>query len=61
MNSIGVDFKLKNIDQEGQKIKLQIVNYNFNFNTIILFSGTLLVKKDLELLLPVIIKELRRL
>jgi hypothetical protein len=26
MNSIGVDFKLKNIENAGQKIKLQIVN-----------------------------------
>ena len=25
MNSIGVDFKLKNIEMDGKKIKLQIV------------------------------------
>ena len=26
MNSIGVDFKLKNIDVDGKKVKLQIVS-----------------------------------
>lgn len=26
MNSIGVDFKLKNIEMEGKKVKLQIVS-----------------------------------
>lgn len=34
MNSIGVDFKLKNIDVDGKKVKLQIVIIP------IIFSGT---------------------
>ena len=36
MNSIGVDFKLKNIEIDGKKVKLQIVLYLY----IIICSGT---------------------
>ena len=42
MNSIGVDFKLKNVDVDGKNIKLQIVKGNNKlFN-----SGIQQVKKD---------------
>jgi hypothetical protein len=41
MNSIGVDFKLKNIETQGQNIKLQIVRSNNS-------SGIQLDKRDLE-------------
>jgi len=30
MNSIGVDFKLKNIEVDGKNVKLQIVKININ-------------------------------
>ena len=43
MNSIGVDFKLKNIDVDGKKVKLQIVSI-----LQLMFSGILPVKKDSE-------------
>jgi hypothetical protein len=52
MNSIGVDFKLKSIEIDEKKVKLQIV---INVN----ISGILLGKKGLGQLLQVIIKELR--
>ena len=42
MNSIGVDFKLKNIEQQGQNIKLQIVE------VFLTYSGTQQVKRDSE-------------
>jgi hypothetical protein len=41
MNSIGVDFKLKSIDLEGKKVKLQIVS-------IIYSSGIQLDKRGSE-------------
>ena len=44
MNSIGVDFKLKNIDVDGKKVKLQIVSPFL----ILTHSGIPQVKKDLE-------------
>lgn len=43
MNSIGVDFKLKNISLNEKNIKLQIVFIIFYF------SGILQGKRDLEL------------
>ncbi len=43
MNSIGVDFKLKNVEVDGKNIKLQIVKFLF------IFSGTLLARRDSEL------------
>ena len=43
MNSIGVDFKLKNIEIDGKKVKLQIVLYSY-----IIYSGTQQDKKDSE-------------
>ena len=45
MNSIGVDFKLKNIEIDGKKVKLQIVLYLY----IIKCSGTQQGRKDSEL------------
>ncbi len=52
MNSIGVDFKLKNLIIDNTNVKLQIVY-------IIYDSGIQLVKNVLEQLLLVTIKELR--
>jgi len=52
MNSIGVDFKLKHIELDEKKIKLQIVKFNVN----ILISGILLAKKDSVLSQLVIIE-----
>ena len=43
MNSIGVDFKLKNIEIDGKKVKLQIVLYSY-----IIYSGTQQDRKDSE-------------
>ena len=43
MNSIGVDFKLKNIEIDGKKGKLQIVLYSY-----IIYSGTQQDRKDSE-------------
>ena len=56
MNSIGVDFKLKNIQIDDKNCKLQIVNENYIILYTFIFSGIQLVKKDLELLLRVTIK-----
>jgi len=50
MNSIGVDFKIKNVEVDGKIIKLQIVKL------LIKFSGTQQVRSDLEQLLRVIIE-----
>jgi hypothetical protein len=52
MNSIGVDFKLKNIHVDNHNIKLQIVIISY-------ISGTQQVRRDSERLQPAIIKELR--
>lgn len=43
MNSIGVDFKLKNIEIDGKKVKLQIVIYLFSH-----YSGTQQDRRDSE-------------
>ena len=43
MNYIGVDFKLKNIEIDGKKVKLQIVLYSY-----IIYSGTQQDRKDSE-------------
>ena len=43
MNSIGVDFKLKNIEIDGKKVKLRIVLYSY-----IIYSGTQQDRKDSE-------------
>ena len=43
MNSIGVDFKLKNIEIDGKKVKLQIVLYSY-----IIYRGTQQDRKHSE-------------
>jgi hypothetical protein len=52
MNSIGVDFKLKNIYVDNHNIKLQIVKFSYT-------SGILLVRRGLEQLQLVTIKALK--
>lgn len=54
-NTIGVDFKIKNIEIDNQTIKLQIVNLNL----LLIFSGIQQVKIDLEQSHAVIIVELK--
>ena len=44
MSSIGVDFKLKYVEVDGKKIKLQIVSIKF----FLIISGTLLDKNVFE-------------
>lgn len=56
MNSIGVDFKLKNVEIEGKMIKLQIVLMN-----LILFSGIQPDKSDSAQSQLVTIEELMQL
>jgi hypothetical protein len=55
MNSIGVDFKLKNIELDSKKIKLQIVSLKLTQ------SGTQPVRKDSEQLPPVTTRVLKQL
>lgn len=54
MNSIGVDFKLKNIDVENKNVKLQIVYIN------LIYSGTQQAKRDSEQLLQAITRAHRQ-
>ena len=53
MNSIGVDFKIKNVECDGKIIKLQIVIIKY-YN----FSGTQLVRNVSEQSPPVTTEEL---
>lgn len=53
MNSIGVDFKIKNVECDGKVIKLQIVIYFLKY----FFSGIQQGKRDLEQLQRVTTEE----
>jgi hypothetical protein len=55
MNSIGVDFKLKQVELDGKIVKLQIVTIHF------IFSGIQLGRKDFIQLQLVTIGEPMRL